>query len=326
MGCPTRRMADDPPMVKSRVLSLITLIVLGLGSVARAQERSLPNVALPTLGGMQLWADVHWRSGWRIQRHVWTGHHRLLDPADVRRGWGSLGACKEELTQQEVVENPERLAVLIHGLGRTRGSWNALASDLADANVPCLRLSYASTRRAPKEAARDLHGLMSSLEGVARVDFVTHSLGSIVLREALAEPADWRERTEVGCAILLAPPSQGSDLARRLRATPVVRPLADLILGEALEVLSRPAGDVAPTMDPSVKTTVIAGVRKTPGGYNPLVPGDDDGVVGIDETHIEGSKRLTVRGTHTFLSSNRSVLDLILAELIPAPEASTDQR
>ena len=47
-----------------------------------------PNLPLPTLGGMQFWGDVTHRAGWRVQRHVVTGHHRLLDELGRAAGVG----------------------------------------------------------------------------------------------------------------------------------------------------------------------------------------------------------------------------------------------
>ena len=55
------------------------------------------NLRFPTLGGKQMWADERVDAGWRIQRHAWTGHHRLLDDGDVRRAWGRYEWCEKRL-------------------------------------------------------------------------------------------------------------------------------------------------------------------------------------------------------------------------------------
>lgn len=79
---------------------LVSLLIMGLLSAqARAEN---PNAALPTLGGTQLWADEHLRGGWRIQRHVWTGHYRLLDSNNVRHAWGSYADCLIRLSETGV--------------------------------------------------------------------------------------------------------------------------------------------------------------------------------------------------------------------------------
>ena len=49
----------------------------------------LPNLKVPTMGGLLFWKDKAEIQGWRLQRHILTGHWRLLDPDDVRCAWGT---------------------------------------------------------------------------------------------------------------------------------------------------------------------------------------------------------------------------------------------
>ena len=77
--------------MKRKIITGLVLTWAGLAFSAGAQDSgtmNLPNLPTPTFGGLHLWADVRWQDGWRIQKHVWTGHHRLLDPSGVRRAWG----------------------------------------------------------------------------------------------------------------------------------------------------------------------------------------------------------------------------------------------
>jgi pimeloyl-ACP methyl ester carboxylesterase len=68
----------------------------------------LPNIPSPTLGGGPLWKDVAQVEGLRIQRNRLTGHHRLIDAANVRRAWGSFEACEEMLAK--LIGEPEPTA------------------------------------------------------------------------------------------------------------------------------------------------------------------------------------------------------------------------
>jgi hypothetical protein len=81
------------------------------------------NVPMKTLGGRQLWGDVRFLHGWTIQRNVFTGHFRLLDPRDVRYAWGSFDACKARL---ELIRRERQLpamqgeaVILLHGIFRS---------------------------------------------------------------------------------------------------------------------------------------------------------------------------------------------------------------
>ena len=49
----------------------------------------LPNLKIPTLGGFIFWEDVAEIEGWRMQRNMFTGHWRLLDPRNIRCAWGT---------------------------------------------------------------------------------------------------------------------------------------------------------------------------------------------------------------------------------------------
>ena len=60
---------------------------------------------------------------------------------------------------------------------------------------------------------------------------------------------------------------------------------------------------------------VIAGMRGRTFGWNPLVPGDDDGVVGISETRLEGTDWIAVEGFHTYLMNRPRVRELIRERL-----------
>src|SRR5262245_60679930 len=55
------------------------------------------NLAWKSLGGEQFWTDELVYGRWRIQRNEFTEHHRLLDPANVRRAWGTEEECRAAL-------------------------------------------------------------------------------------------------------------------------------------------------------------------------------------------------------------------------------------
>lgn len=56
---------------------------------------SLPNINLPTLGGICFWNDLCEMNGWRIQKNTVFQQVRILDPYDVRRAWGGLSAIEK---------------------------------------------------------------------------------------------------------------------------------------------------------------------------------------------------------------------------------------
>ena len=164
----------------------------------------MPNLALPTGGGNQLWADVAYDGGWRVQRHVWTGHARLLDRNDVRRAWGSEESCRAALAERAPgLENASLpVAVVLHGLWRSRDSMSAITEALEESGFEVLDVAYPSTRRTIAEHAAQVAELLDGLRGEGReVSFVTHSLGGLVTPRApgargrrVARPAPARPR------------------------------------------------------------------------------------------------------------------------------------
>jgi pimeloyl-ACP methyl ester carboxylesterase len=304
--------------------------LFGSGLAAAQQDATLPNLPLPTLGGKQLWSDVRWRSGWRVQRHTWTGHHRLLNDKDVRRAWGGLPACEVALDRlfptpkdSGSTGGPEHLVILLHGLGRSRESMSKLARSLEAEGHTTANISYASTRGDISSHADDLSQLIEHLDSVDRISFVTHSLGGLVARELLGREAPWMERVSVRRLVMIGPPNRGSALAQALAD---MKPFQWVAGSSALEV-GRADGPPVPEPPNRLPVLVVAGSRGTPGGYNPLIAGDDDGIVGVAETRLERQhEHLVVRGMHTFLMTRPEVLRAVIAFLKPKSEGQSRER
>lgn len=269
---------------------------------------------MPTLGGRQFWADVYLYAGWRIQENVLTGHARLIDPGDARHAWGRYRHCHDVFREirraGRMAPAGRDLVLLLHGLGRTKGSLARLAAALGAAGYEVAGLSYPSTRRGIAGHADRLARLLDALEGTQRVSFVTHSLGAMVVREALSRAGDWRRRIAVNAAVIIAPPNRGSLLAERLTR---MAPLAWLA-GPSVRDLT--GGAAAKLPAPPVPFAVIAGARGTATGYNPLLPGDDDGVLAVAETRLDGARDcLVVHQIHTYLANHPETIAAVLAFL-----------
>ena len=55
-------------------------------------DLDLPNINLPTMGGEVWWRNLVEVNGWRVQQNSVTKHCRILDPDNIRRGWGGEDA------------------------------------------------------------------------------------------------------------------------------------------------------------------------------------------------------------------------------------------
>src|SRR5512133_491896 len=152
--------------------------------------------------------------------------------------------------------------VLLHGLGRTPLSLWRLARRARRRGYRTHNVGYAS-RRAPVWAHAEWVGrrLAALAEAEGPLDAVTHSLGGIVLRAAVA--GGWLPTAALRRVVMLAPPSTGSELADALARTPLFR----LAVGPAGPELRTGAAGIAAGLPPvPFEVGVIAGSRAT----NPL--------------------------------------------------------
>lgn len=316
---------------KSLFLSLVALPLLLIGS-AKADQPStnqdhfpgMPNIPLPTMGGMQVWEDLEVFAGWRLQHNLLTDHYRLLDYTDTRQAWGTRADCENAFAKAKdhhaLKVNSKHAVVMLHGLCRTKTIFDDMAEALKNSGYEPVQINYPSLRRDIDAHAAHIEQVLGGLEDIERVSFVTHSLGGIILRTMLNRPADWREKFSLGRTVMLGPPNQGSVLARKISSVP-----ANLIFGEALEDLKLIDQQKRPAL--SSEFAIVSGGNGKD-GYNPLIPGDDDGVVATSETQLEGaSATYLVPQLHTLLAGDSVVISWTINFLKTgkslAPEATS---
>ena len=301
------------------------------GVVSASAEETEPvstnfNLAGPTAGGKQFWTDRFIHNGWRIQRNVLTGHHRLLDAKNVRRAWGTYDGCRNEFEQfRRELDLPPvcgKVLVTLHGLGRSRSSMAGIGKYLAD-NGPFtwINVSYASTRDSVDGHARALAEVIDGLDQPEEVDFVAHSLGNLVIRRYLARreaeiqaAADTdrvkRKHPPLGRIVMLAPPNQGAAIAERLKNNDLFRIIAGTSGHQLADQWDQLEQQLA---TPPCPFGIVAGGRGDKGVNNPLLKGDDDFVVTVEETRLPGAADfLVVPRLHTFIMDDPMVRESTL--------------
>jgi len=208
----------------------------------------------------------------------------------------------------------------MHGLGRTRASMALLAERLEWAGYDVANVDYDSRGGTLAEHAETLAAEVSACCAAApRVHFVGHSLGGLVIRRYLADtPPGYRGRV-----VLLAPPNQGRDVAAWCRE----QELGHLLGPAGMGLGTGETGIPASLPPPEYEVGIIAGNRS----FNPigsaLIPGPDDGMVGVDNTRIEDVPFIVVPRSHTFLMNDRFTTEAVIAFLrkgafppVPDPE------
>jgi pimeloyl-ACP methyl ester carboxylesterase len=170
-----------------------------------------------------------------------------------------------------------RTIVVVHGLWMTGAVFALQRAQLARRGYRALAFSYPSMRLALDEIASRLARFVTAL-GAPQVHFVGHSLGGLVVLNALAlDP-----KLPVGRVVLLGTPATGSRAARQLARFTVGRTL----VGRAVQEWGPERGAVVAAR---CEVGMIAGtVRFGVGSLLLDLPMPNDGVVCLDETRMPG--------------------------------------
>ena len=270
-------------------LPLLGVALIGAVAALLTDWRSEgnPNIAAPTMGGQQVWADEYYHVGWRIQRNVLTDHYRLLDPDNVRRAWGTYEACLNTLDEERAL-NPisyqgKEVVFLVRGLAGTGNAFQEMKKALEEDGYHVGLLSYPTTRQGIYAHAMNIQLILNRLEGVPQATFIAHSMGGLVMRQVLASGGPWTETVSVGGLAMIATPNQGSQLAQRFGDEYAFKE-ATTEAGQNL----RP--DFAQSLPkPTVRHCLVVGTTNNGKGLNPMIDGDDDGVVAVSEVLMKGS-------------------------------------
>lgn len=296
-------------------LQWIAILICLTGPCAALSGDEQPAVSDPgvppmrTLGGRQFWGDVLFFHDWSIQQNVFTKHYRLLDGGDVRFTFGSYDECHQKLQQiiaeRKLAPMSGKAVILVHGIIRSSKSFESLRNRLSQEGYQVFPFDYPSTRIPIPEAARYLERVIESLEGIEEINFVVHSMGGLVVRSYLqqADPPDPR----LGRMVMLGVPNLGATMADKFREVGLFR----LIFGPAGQQLVTDAEGLIPNLPiPHFEFGIVAGARGDDKGFNPLIPGDDDGTVELARTRLPGaSDFLTVKTLHSFLMGDATVID-----------------
>ena len=213
----------------------------------------------------------------------------------------------EETSSMNVSEGKETV-ILLHGLSRSPRSMKRLQAALSREGYAVFNAGYPAGRRPIENLSDDLDARLSDIRAnpERRVHFVTHSFGGILLRYYLKEKA----LPNLGRVVMLSPPNGGSELADLLAKIPLVRKAAG---PNRRRLGTDPGGLPASLGSVDFALGVITGDRSFNPLFSSLIPGPDDGFVGVERAKVRGmTDFLVVPCTHTFIVRSRQVIEQTL--------------
>jgi hypothetical protein len=197
--------------------------------------------------------------------------------------------------------------VLVHGALRGRAGLWPTARYLRHHGLAPLVFGWTTRRGSLDDHARALERFIDErLSGrrVERLGFLTHSMGGLVVRAYLAGTGA-RRQSAGQRVVMLAPPNRGSLLAQRHARRRAFR----WLYGGAGRELQPERVRELPLPPASADVLVLAGGRLDGRpGFHPGLPGNDDGVVALEETVLGDRQPELVGGLHAFLQWRPAVL------------------
>lgn len=198
--------------------------------------------------------------------------------------------------------------VLLHGLGRSERAMRWMGWRLHEAGFDVHNLSYPSREKTVEELADEL---IERIDACCTRDqkplhFVTHSMGGIMVRAILAK----KRPPNLGRVVMLSPPNQGTEVVDELEQNTLFRWAA----GPAAQQLGTGEESVPLRLGPAdFELGVITGNQSINPMGSRLIPGEDDGTVGVESAKLEGmADFLVVDENHTYIVRSKEVAREVL--------------
>jgi triacylglycerol lipase len=192
--------------------------------------------------------------------------------------------------------------VLLHGLGRTNKSLNSLENYLKRKNYSVYNINYPSTKLSIEDICSK--SISKPITDISKkydtLNFVTHSMGGIVLRYYLQN-----SNIKCGKIVMIAPPNQGSELSNQLKKN--VNWLYYKIDGPSGQQLGTDSMSIIRRLDKlKYRIGIIAGDKSLEPWFKFYVNGRNDGKVKIEECKLaEMSDFIVLNHTHTFMMNSK---------------------
>jgi hypothetical protein len=203
-------------------------------------------------------------------------------------------------------QSPEYV-ILLHGLARSANSMKKMSKALETAGYLTINVNYCSTQYQVEKLAEEvITKALAACPKEAKINFVTHSMGGILVRQFLSNNVI----KNMGRVVMLGPPNKGSQVVDRLGNIP------------GFKLINGPAGIQLGTTKQSVPNSlgpvyfdlgVIAGTRSINPILSLMIPKPNDGKVSVDSSKVAGMvDHIELPVTHSFMMTNEAVIAQVI--------------
>lgn len=197
--------------------------------------------------------------------------------------------------------------ILLHGLIRTDSAMRQLEKQLVEENFTTVNMKYPSRKHTiPVLADIAIEPALEQCAPEEEINFVTHSLGGILVRQYLSQHAI----AGLNHVVMLGPPNKGSEVVDKLGNFPGFR----FITGEAGMQLGTGELSIPNQLgEANFDVGIIAGTRSMNWILSSMIPKTDDGKVSVESTMLDGmNDHIEMPVTHPFMMRNKKVIAQVI--------------
>ena len=206
-----------------------------------------------------------------------------------------------------MITQPAECIILLHGLARSSRSMNKMAKALENTGYLTINVNYPSTKYPIEKLAEEvITKALAACPIEAKIHFVTHSLGGILVRHYLNQHLI----KNLGRVVMLGPPNKGSqlvDFLGNLSGFKWINGPAGIQLGTAQQSVPNSLGSV------DFELGIIAGTRSINPLLSLMIPKPNDGKVSVESSKVDGmADYIELPVTHSFMMTNKTVIAQVI--------------